>query len=47
MEDVMCDHSCSPHVKDDPLGTWRWMKHILPQLRDKQVFSKYYLKNSS
>ena len=37
MEDVMCDHSCSPYAKEDPLGTWRWMQHVLPQLRNKQV----------
>ena len=41
MEDVMCDHSCSPYAKEDPLGTWRWMQHVLPQLRNKQVSNSF------
>ena len=37
MEDVICDENCSPDWQQDEQETWRWIKHVLPQLRNKQV----------
>ena len=38
MEDVICDEKCSPDFEHNEQETWRWTKHVLPQLRNKKVF---------
>ena len=38
MEDVICDEKCSPDFEQNEQETWRWTKHVLPQLRNKKVF---------
>ena len=37
MDDVVCDETCSSEYLHDEQETWRWIQHVLPQLRNKQV----------
>ena len=37
MDDVVCDDTCSTDFLHDEQETWRWVQHVLPQLRNKQV----------
>lgn len=40
MDDVVCDESCSQDFLNDEQETWRWVQHVLPQLRNKQMYGQ-------
>ena len=42
MVDVNCNEKCSRNYRYDTLETWRWIKHVLPQLRGKQVVNVFF-----